>query len=142
MLRRSGRTRQKSADRRVGAAPATAPTGPANESNESADEPVTHKYPDFFHDNEVCAELLQMFSLFSNRTRFRILCVLSGGDQCVHELVRAVEGKYSNVSQQLKMLTLAGYVEKTRREREVFYHLRDERIRELIRYVRGLYGME
>jgi DNA-binding transcriptional ArsR family regulator len=87
-----------------------------------------------------CERVLKMFSLFSNRTRFRILCVLKEGDFCVNDIVEFVGGKHSNISQQLKMLTLAGYLTKERQERLVFYHLEDEKIKATIDFLCHLHN--
>ena len=84
---------------------------------------------------QYCDRILKMFSLFSNDTRFRILCVLKEGDFCVNDIVEFVGGKHSNISQQLKMLTLAGYLTKERRERSVYYHLDDEKIKATIDFL-------
>ncbi len=88
---------------------------------------------------EYCDEILKMFSLFSNKTRFRILCVLKEGDFCVNDIVEFVSGKHSNISQQLKMLTYAGYLTKERRERSVIYHLEDEKVRSFIDFLCQLF---
>ena len=88
---------------------------------------------------QYCDRVLKMFSLFSNSTRFRILCVLKEGDFCVNDIVDFVGGKNSNITQQLKMLTLAGYLTKERRERSVFYHLEDESIKATIDFLCHLY---
>ena len=90
-----------------------------------------------FVDNEdVCHRITQTFALISNRTRFRILCMLVEGDFCVNDIADTVQGgKLSNISQQLRILTLAGVLEKTRRERKIIYHLRDPKIVNLIRFL-------
>jgi len=87
-----------------------------------------------FTDNEnVCQRVTGILSLMSNKTRFRILCMLAEGDFCVTEIVDTIQtAKLSNVSQQLRILTLAGVLEKTRKEQHVIYHLRDRRLAGLI----------
>jgi DNA-binding transcriptional ArsR family regulator len=94
-----------------------------------------------FEDNvDVCHRVIGVLSLMSNKTRFRILCVLAEGDFCVSDIVDAVQmGKLSNISQQLRILTLAGVLEKTRREQHVIYHLSDKRIAKLIRFLQKEY---
>ena len=81
----------------------------------------------------VCGRVIEILSLMSNKTRFRILCMLADGDFCVTEIVDTVQtGKLSNISQQLRILTLAGVLEKTRKEQHIIYHLRDRRLARLI----------
>ena len=87
----------------------------------------------FAGSEDVCGRVIEILSLMSNKTRFRILCMLADGDFCVTEIVDTVQtGKLSNISQQLRILTLAGVLEKTRKEHHVIYHLRDRRLASLI----------
>lgn len=88
----------------------------------------------FADSEDVCRRVIGILSLMSNKTRFRILCVLAEGDFCVNEIVDAVQlGKVSNISQQLRILTLAGVLEKSREQQRIIYHLRDRRIAKLIK---------
>jgi ArsR family transcriptional regulator len=88
----------------------------------------------FANNEDVCRRVIDVLSLMSNKTRFRILCVLAEGDFCVTDIVDAVQmGKLSNISQQLRVLSLAGIVEKTRQQQRVIYHLKDRRLAKLIK---------
>ena len=88
----------------------------------------------FASNEHVCGRVIEILSLMSNKTRFRILCMLAEGDFCVTEIVDTVQtGKLSNISQQLRILTLAGVLEKTRKKQHVIYHLRDRRLATLIK---------
>jgi ArsR family transcriptional regulator len=88
----------------------------------------------FTNNEDVCRRVIGVLSLMSNKTRFRILCVLAEGDFCVTEIVEAVQmGKLSNISQQLRVLSLAGVVEKTREQQRIIYHLKDRRLAKLIK---------
>ena len=94
----------------------------------------------FTRNAETCQEVLQSLSLFSNRTRFQILCLLREDNFCVSDIADIIsESKISNVSQQLKMLTLAGILRKTRREKQVFYQLVDDKIKRLIDFLHTEY---
>ena len=93
-----------------------------------------------FQNSRACENMLQIFSLFSNKYRFRILCVLNEGDFCVNEITSLVEGNISNISQQLKLLTLAGYIEKMRKQRLVYYHLAHDSIRDLLEFLQKRFG--
>ena len=89
-----------------------------------------------------CAVVLDMFAFFSNEKRFKILCVLDEGDFCVSEIARMVGGKISNVSQQLKILSLAGYLEKRRNDRSIIYHLKDPRVKKVLRFLYREFGQD
>ena len=88
----------------------------------------------------VCDDAVELISLLSNETRLRILCVLSHGDFCVSDIATQVGGKNSNISQQLKILTLAGCLKKQRREKSVYYSLTDERIQRVLEFLKGEFG--
>ena len=91
-----------------------------------------------FQDEEACHQMMSMLSLVSNQARFRILCLLTVGEFCVNDIVRLVGGKSSNISQQLKILTLAGYVSKERVGKQIYYTLQDERVRSLVEFLHDL----
>ncbi|MFM1941512.1 MAG: Bacterial regulatory protein ArsR [Verrucomicrobiota bacterium] len=92
-----------------------------------------------FQGNElVCAKVITLFQLIANKTRFRIICLLARGEFCVNDIVEVVDaGKLSNISQQLKILCLAGLIERRRQQKRILYSLKDERIRDMIDYFRA-----
>jgi DNA-binding transcriptional ArsR family regulator len=92
-----------------------------------------------FRDPEKCNFFLNLVSLISNEYRFKILCLLSDGDFCVAEITALVGGRSSNISQQLKTLSLVGYVSKRRAGKLIYYHLEDGRILRLLRFFNSLW---
>ena len=86
--------------------------------------------------DDACGELMKVLDLFSSKTRFRILCVLREQDFCVSDIAEIVEeGKISNISQQLKILTMANIISRYKIEKRVFYKLEDERIKDIVDYL-------
>ena len=102
--------------------------------------PIESKADFFFQKRKNCDQLLAMFSLFANENRFKILCTLSEGDYCVNDLVKATGGKPSNISQQLKILNLAGYIERNRQGKLIYYHLKEGKIKNLLEYLYDNFG--
>lgn len=95
---------------------------------------------EFQKNNAVCDRVVTLLHLISNKARFRIICLLSQGEFCVHDIMDAVdEGKLSNISQQLGMLRLAGILQKRRDNKRVLYGIKDERVRRLIGFIRLQY---
>ena len=90
-----------------------------------------------FRKNEaVCAQVISLFHLFSNKGRFRIACLLTRGEFCVNEITEVVsEGKMSNISQQLKMLTLSNVIQRRRQEQRILYSLKDKRVGKMIQFL-------
>ena len=89
----------------------------------------------FIRERSRCQRIMDMLSLVSNKTRFQILCALHEDDFCVNELVEIVGGKMSNVSQQLKSLSLAGMVSRRRENQRIIYSLSDKSVCNLLTYL-------
>ena len=100
-------------------------------------KPVCQELKSAFRKNEVvCARVNHLFHLFSNKGRFRIVCLLARGEFSVTEITEVVdEGKTSSVSQHLKMLTLSGIIQRRREDTRIFYSLRDKRIAKMIEFL-------
>ena len=96
----------------------------------------------FKKSNSTCNQLVELFQLLSNKARFRIVCMLMEGEFCVQEIMEATgEGKISNISQHLKLLQLARVVEKRRDNKNIFYRLSSENVREMFQFLHAKYGM-
>jgi ArsR family transcriptional regulator len=94
----------------------------------------------FDQSEKVCEHVINLFSLVSNKIRFRILCLLKEGDFCVNEIHEVIQlGKISNLSQQLRLLTMAGILEKRRESKQIYYHLRDEKVKKMIAFLEENY---
>lgn len=100
-------------------------------------KPVCLELKEAFRKNEaVCAQVISLFHLFSNKGRFRIACLLARGEFCVNEITEVVsEGKLSNVSQHLKMLALSGVIERRRENQHILYRLKDKRVGNMIQFL-------
>ena len=94
-----------------------------------------------FENNElVCEKIIGLFSLLSNKIRFRIVCLLMEGDFCVSEIVDIIQiGKISNISQQLKLLTMSGIVEKRRDKKNIYYQLVHEELQHIMTFLHDNY---
>lgn len=89
-----------------------------------------------------CSRVEQMINTMANPVRFYILCALSQQPFTVSELVELSSSTLSNVSQQLKMMWVAGYLDKERQGKQIYYQLRDERIAKIISYLETLFPPE
>ncbi|TFH05596.1 MAG: transcriptional regulator [Spirochaetales bacterium] len=88
----------------------------------------------------VCEKVVDRLQLVANKARFRILCLLRHDWFSVNEIVEVIQaGRLSNISQQLKMLTLAGLIEKRKEGRSVYYTLKDPEIRLIIDFLERHY---
>ena len=94
----------------------------------------------FADSGAMCAEVIETLGLVSNPVRLRTVCMLTHGEYCVADIVNvAGEGKATNVSQQLRMLRLAGVVETRRCGKQLFYRLKDGPVPRLVNFLRSEY---
>lgn len=83
--------------------------------------PETHLY-----------ELAELFKVFGDSTRMRILFVLFEAEVCVCDLSRALNMTVSAISHQLKILKQSKLVKSRREGKSVFYSLADGHVRTII----------
>ena len=92
-----------------------------------------------FASPERCQRVADTLSLIANPRRLRILCMLTERDRSVDELVQGTGSTFSATSQQLKLLTLAGFLERRREGRQIFYRLKDETVLSILHHLKSLY---
>ncbi len=73
-------------------------------------------------------DLAELFRVFGDSTRIKILSALSGGELCVCDLSTVVGMSSSAVSHQLKILKNAQLVSFRREGKTVFYFLADDHV--------------
>lgn len=83
-------------------------------------------------DDDTLIDLAELFRVFGDSTRIRILAALSKGEMCVSDLSRVVGMSDSAVSHQLKILKTAKLVSFRREGKTVFYALADSHVTTII----------
>jgi DNA-binding transcriptional ArsR family regulator len=102
--------------------------------------PVEEIRKTFTANEQMCREVVAMLELVSNKVRLRTVCMLMEGEYCVQDIVDvAGAGKATNVSQQLRMLRLAGVVEARRNGKQLLYRLKDGSVPRLVKFLRKEY---
>jgi DNA-binding transcriptional ArsR family regulator len=92
-----------------------------------------------FSDGRKCHEIMQLVGILGNPCRFRVMCVLTEGNFTVSEIVDLMEEKPSNVSQQLKMMHLAGYLSRERSGKNIYYRLESVELRQIFNLLHSLF---
>ena len=77
-------------------------------------------------------DLAELFKVFGDATRIRILYVLFEAEVCVCDLAEVLNMTQSAISHQLKILKQAKLVKARRDGKQVFYTLADEHVRTII----------
>lgn len=82
---------------------------------------------------EEARRLAQMFQLFADANRVRILYALLDSDEmCVNDISAALQVPETSISHALRLLRIAGVVKNRREGRSVYYSLDDEHIKMLL----------
>ena len=77
-------------------------------------------------------DLAELFKVFGDSTRIRILFVLFEAEVCVCDLAAALNMTQSAISHQLKILKQSKLVKSRREGKSVFYSLADGHVRTII----------
>ena len=77
--------------------------------------------------------LSEMFKLFSDETRLRIICSLLNTELCVCDLCELLNLNQSAVSHQLQLLRSSKLVKYRKEGKQVYYSLKDEHIESIIK---------
>ncbi len=83
-------------------------------------------------DEETLSDLSDLFKVFGDSTRIRILYVLFEEDVCVCDIAQLLGMTQSAVSHQLRVLKQARLIRSRREGKTVFYTLADDHVRTLL----------
>ena len=98
-----------------------------------------HAHPDTIEkimsvmpDDDSLIDLAELFKVFGDSTRIKILSALKGGELCVCDISTVVGMTSSAVSHQLKILKNAELVRFRRDGKTVFYSLADDHVNTIL----------
>ncbi|MBQ5675914.1 MAG: winged helix-turn-helix transcriptional regulator [Lachnospiraceae bacterium] len=77
-------------------------------------------------------DLAELFKVFGDSTRIRILFVLFEAEVCVCDLAQTLNMTQSAISHQLKILKQSKLVKSRREGKSIFYSLADDHVRGII----------
>jgi len=76
-------------------------------------------------------DLADLYKMFSDSTRVRILWALSCNELCVCDIAVLLDMTKSAISHQLKSLRLSNLVKYDKRGKEVYYSLADDHVKDI-----------
>ena len=83
-------------------------------------------------DEEELIEMAELFKMFGDSTRIKILCGLFEGEKCVQEITDATSASQSAVSHQLRLLKQARLVRSRRNGKQIYYSLSDDHVKTIL----------
>ncbi|MBO4992566.1 MAG: winged helix-turn-helix transcriptional regulator [Firmicutes bacterium] len=89
---------------------------------------VTEEMPE----DEILYDLAELFKVFGDTTRIKILYVLFESDMCVCDIAELLNMGQSAISHQLRVLKQAQLVKFRREGKQVIYSLADDHVRTII----------
>lgn len=98
----------------------------------AAREDVVKKVLEQQPDDEILYDLAELFKVFGDSTRIKILYSLFETELCVYDIARLLNLSQSSVSHQLRILKTSKLVKFRREGKSVFYSLDDDHVREII----------
>ncbi len=85
--------------------------------------------------DKIVSELSEVFKIFGDATRIRILWALFDKEICVYDIAAALGMTQSAISHQLRVLKQARLVKARRGGKNTFYSLDDEHVKRIIEQV-------
>ncbi len=82
--------------------------------------------------DEVLYDLSELYKVFGDSTRIKILYILFEGEMCVQHIAEMLSVTQSAVSHQLRILKSARLVKFRREGKTVYYSLADDHVRAII----------
>ena len=84
------------------------------------------------YDIDSVYDLAELFKVFGDSTRLRILSALLCHELCVCDISDALEMNQSAISHQLRVLRTAGLIKVRRRGKSAFYSLDDDHVKRIL----------
>lgn len=95
-------------------------------------EDIVEKVTEDMPDEEILYDLAELFKLFGDSTRIKILYVLFESEMCVCDIAQLLGMSQSAISHQLRALKQAKLVKYRREGKQVFYALSDGHVRTIL----------
>ena len=95
-------------------------------------EDIVHKVNELMPDEEILYDLAELFKIFGDSTRIKILYALFESEMCVCDIAQLLNMTQSAISHQLRSLKQSKLVKYRREGKTVFYSLADAHVRTII----------
>ncbi len=80
---------------------------------------------------EILYDVAELFKVFGDSTRIRIICALFDKEMCVNDLAAYLQMTQSAISHQLRILKAANLVKYRREGKLIYYALADDHVKHI-----------
>lgn len=84
-------------------------------------------------DDDKIIDIAELFKIFGDSTRVKIINVLLDGEKCVNDIVSLINVSQSAVSHQLRILKSSKLVKYRKDGKEIYYSLSDNHVEKIFR---------
>ena len=84
------------------------------------------------HDIEILFELADLFKVFGDSTRLRVMVTISDSERSVTEIAESLNMEQSTISHQLRVLRQNKLVRVRRDGKQMYYSLDDDHVKKII----------
>lgn len=84
------------------------------------------------YDEELMYDLADLFKVFADSTRIRILHCLMNGEKCVGDIANLLEMSQTAISHQLRVLKQSHLVRYRRDGKQMYYSLADDHVKTIL----------
>jgi len=82
-------------------------------------------------DEEILYDVAELFKVFGDSTRIKIICALFESEMCVYDLAATLQMNQSAISHQLRILKNANLVKFRRDGKMIYYSLDDDHVKQI-----------
>ena len=93
---------------------------------------LVQKVRDSLPQEDFLFDLAELYKIFGDSTRIKILYVLFEAELCVNDIAQVLNMTVSAISHQLRVLKQAGLIKFRRDGKTVYYSLADDHVRTII----------
>ena len=94
-------------------------------------EAIVNKVAAALPEEEILYDVAELFKVFGDSTRIRIICALFESEMCVYDLAACLAMTQSAISHQLRILKQANLVKFRRDGKLMYYSLDDEHVKQI-----------
>lgn len=95
------------------------------------DRDIVKQVIDALPDEEILYDIAELFKVFGDSTRIKIICALFESEMCVYDLATTLNMTQSAISHQLRILKGAKLVKNRRDGKLMYYSLDDEHVKQI-----------
>ncbi len=104
----------------------------SNGGSKNGREDIVDRVMEQQPDDEILYDLAELFKVFGDSTRIKILYAMFDNELCVNDIARLLNLSQSSVSHQLRILKSSKLVKFRRDGKSIYYSLDDEHVRAII----------